>query len=88
MGSDAEEFKPERWFNLPEKYDRTFSHGHFHRRCTRLYRTHDELIGDESRNLPLGIPLQFEPFEGAISIMDTLITMKPQGGLPLKVSKV
>ena len=88
-GADADDFKPERWFNLPEKYDRTFS------MITFIAGAH-ACIGRTMSYLEMKAVIcilvstfRFEPISKEQSpIMDTLITMKPQGGLPLKVSKV
>lgn len=88
-GPDADEFKPERWFNLPEKYDRTFS------MITFIAGAH-ACIGRTMSYLEMKAVIcilvsnfRFEPINKEQSpVMDTLITMKPQGGLPLKVFKV
>ncbi|TKY88370.1 hypothetical protein EX895_002722 [Sporisorium graminicola] len=88
-GPDAEQFKPERWFNLPEKYDRTFS------MITFIAGAH-ACIGRTMSYLEMKAVIcvlvsnfKFEPISKDQSpIMDTLITMKPKGGLPLKVSRV
>ncbi|CDW96758.1 hypothetical protein [Sporisorium scitamineum] len=88
-GPDADEFKPERWFNLPEKYDRTFS------MITFIAGAH-ACIGRTMSYLEMKAVIcilvsnfKFEPISKDQSpVMDTLITMKPQGGLPLKVSRV
>lgn len=88
-GDDAHEFKPERWENLPEKYDRTFS------MVTFLAGAH-ACIGRTMSYLEMKAVIcimvsnfRFEPVSKEQDpIMDTLITMKPQGGLPLKVFRV
>ncbi|KIS66878.1 uncharacterized protein UMAG_05664 [Mycosarcoma maydis] len=88
-GEDADEFKPERWFNLPDKYDRTFS------MITFIAGAH-ACIGRTMSYLEMKAVIcilvsnfKFEPVSKDQSpIMDTLITMKPQGGLELRVSKV
>lgn len=88
-GPDADEFKPERWNNLPDQYDRTFS------MITFLAGAH-ACIGRTMSYLEMKAVIcilvsnfKFEPVSKEQSpIMDTLITMKPQGGLELKVSRV
>ncbi|EST08173.1 Cytochrome P450 [Kalmanozyma brasiliensis GHG001] len=88
-GEDAEEFKPERWFNLPEKYDKTFS------MITFIAGAH-ACIGRTMSYLEMKAVIcilvsnfKFEPVsKDQEPIMDTLITMKPQGGLNLRVSRV
>ncbi|PWZ01985.1 cytochrome P450 [Testicularia cyperi] len=85
-GPDADSFKPERWFNLPEKYDRTFS------MMTFIAGAHS-CIGRTMSYLEMKAVLcilvanfRFEPISKEQDPqMDALITMKPQGGLPLKV---
>ncbi|SOV04024.1 related to Cytochrome P450 [Ustilago sp. UG-2017a] len=85
-GPDADEFKPERWFNLPDKYDRTFS------MITFIAGAH-ACIGRTMSYLEMKAAIfllvsnfRFEPAsKDQEPIMDTLITMKPQGGLKLKV---
>lgn len=88
-GEDAHEFKPERWFDLPEKYDRTFS------MITFIAGAH-ACIGRTMSYLEMKAAIcllvsnfRFEPVSKEQEpIMDTLITMKPQGGLSLKVYRV
>ncbi|KAJ9475725.1 Cytochrome P450-DIT2 [Pseudozyma hubeiensis] len=88
-GDDADAFKPERWFDLPDKYDRTFS------MITFIAGAH-ACIGRTMSYLEMKAVIcilvsnfKFEPVSKEQSpIMDTLITMKPQGGLPLKVSRI
>ncbi|CBQ69575.1 related to Cytochrome P450 [Sporisorium reilianum SRZ2] len=88
-GPDADEYKPERWFNLPDKYDRTFS------MITFIAGAH-ACIGRTMSYLEMKAVIcilvsnfKFEPVSKEQSpIMDTLITMKPKGGLPLKVSRI
>ncbi|SNX86849.1 related to Cytochrome P450 [Melanopsichium pennsylvanicum] len=88
-GADADQFRPERWFDLPEKYDKTFS------MITFIAGAH-ACIGKTMSYLEMKATIcimvsnfKFEPVSKEQSpVMDTLITMKPQGGLPLKVSLV
>lgn len=88
-GADADEFKPERWFNLPERYDRTFS------MITFIAGAHG-CIGRTMSYLEMKATIcilvsnfRFEPISKDQSpVMDALITMKPKDGLPLKVFKV
>ncbi|EPQ27862.1 uncharacterized protein PFL1_04606 [Pseudozyma flocculosa PF-1] len=88
-GDDAMEFRPERWSDLPAGYDRTFSmltflagaHGCIGR--TMSYLEMKAMVAVLVANF------RFEPIEKDYQpVMEALITMKPQGGLPLRVSKV
>ena len=88
-GPDAHEFKPERWFNLPEKYDRTFSMVTFIAGAHACIGRTMSYLEMKAVICMLVANFRFEPITPDQSpIMDALITMKPKDGLPLKVFPV
>jgi cytochrome P450 len=84
-GSDAEQFRPERWDNIkdvPNTHFLTFQHGP--RAC----------IGRKFAEVEMRVLIavlvgnfEFKPVEGFEVVKYSLITMRPKSGLFLNVSK-
>ncbi|KAK0550635.1 hypothetical protein OC845_002590 [Tilletia horrida] len=86
-GADAKEFKPERWFDLPEGYDpslslMTFITGAHQCIAKTMAQTEMALI-----TCMLVANFKFELPNGYEVTREASITMRPLGGLPLILSK-
>ncbi|EGO03799.1 hypothetical protein SERLA73DRAFT_69628 [Serpula lacrymans var. lacrymans S7.3] len=85
-GEDAEEFRPERWLNLPKEYNSTFS-------LLSFIAGPHACIGKtmaimEMKAILAGIiaKFAFEPaYVGQVAKPTAAITMKPADGMPLRV---
>ncbi|KAK0537462.1 hypothetical protein OC834_000804 [Tilletia horrida] len=88
-GPDAQEFKPERWLDLPATYDPTFSLMTFiagAHKCIAY-----QMAQNEMRLITAMLVSNFHfdlisPDQTVVA--ESAITMKPRGGLPLRVRRV
>ncbi|KAK0570239.1 hypothetical protein OC861_000190 [Tilletia horrida] len=88
-GSDAKEFKPERWIDLPPTYDPTFSLMTFiagAHKCIAY-----QMAQNEMRLITAMLVSHFKfelvsPDQKVVA--ESAITMKPRGGLPLRVTRL
>ncbi|KAK0549243.1 hypothetical protein OC846_003399 [Tilletia horrida] len=86
-GADAKEFRPERWFELPEGYDPsmsllTFIAGAHQCIAKTMAQTEMALL-----TCMLVANFKFELAEGQTVRREASITMRPVGGMPLLISK-
>lgn len=86
-GPDADEFKPERWLNLPEKYDSTFSILTFiagPHKCIGMAMAVLEL-----KAILCSLVSHFELIQAQNLPEETsAITMKPVGGITVRIRKL
>ncbi|KAF9074155.1 cytochrome P450 [Rhodocollybia butyracea] len=88
-GQDAEEFRPERWLNLPENYNSTFSTFSFIAGPHACIGKTMAIIEMKAVLAALIANFTFEPaYEGQKTLPAAAITMKPTDGMPLKVKRV
>jgi len=85
-GEDAEEFKPERWLNLPKDYNSTFSMLSFIAGPHACIGKTMSIIEMKAVLASVIANFEFEPaFEGQVAKPTAAITMKPADSMPLRV---
>ncbi|KAF7980393.1 hypothetical protein HWV62_38192 [Athelia sp. TMB] len=85
-GEDAEEFRPERWLNLPKTYNPTFSLLSFIAGPHGCIGKTMAIVEMKAVLACLISQFEFEPaYEGQVAKPTTAITMKPADGMPLRV---
>ncbi|KAL0571358.1 hypothetical protein V5O48_008331 [Marasmius crinis-equi] len=87
-GEDAEEFRPDRWLNLPKDYHPSFSLLSFIAGPHACIGKTMAIIEMKAVLAALIAEFQFEPaYEGQKAHPAAAITMKPTDGMPLKVKR-
>ncbi|KAF9269706.1 cytochrome P450 [Marasmius fiardii PR-910] len=88
-GEDAEEFRPERWLNLPKAYHPSFSLLSFIAGPHACIGKTMAIIEMKAVLAALITNYRFEPaYEGQRAHPAAAITMKPTDGMPLRIKKV
>ncbi|KZP14082.1 cytochrome P450 [Athelia psychrophila] len=88
-GQDADEFKPERWLNLPKEYNSTFSVLSFIAGPHACIGKTMSIVEMKAVTAALVKNFVFEPaYEGQVPKPTAAITMKPADGMPLRVRMV
>ncbi|KIK58654.1 hypothetical protein GYMLUDRAFT_694329 [Collybiopsis luxurians FD-317 M1] len=88
-GDDAEEFRPDRWLNLPKDYNSTFSTFSFIAGPHACIGKTMAIVEMKAVLAALIANFTFEPaFEGQQAQPTTAITMKPADGMPLRVKRI
>ncbi|KAK0202604.1 cytochrome P450 [Desarmillaria ectypa] len=85
-GEDAEEFRPERWFNLPKAYNPSYSHLSFISGPHSCIGKTMAIIEMKAVLASLILNFDFDPaYPGQEAKPASAITMKPTDGMPLTV---
>uniref|UniRef100_A0A0W0GDZ4 Cytochrome p450 n=1 Tax=Moniliophthora roreri TaxID=221103 RepID=A0A0W0GDZ4_MONRR len=88
-GDDAEEFRPSRWLNLPEKYNNTFSVLSFIAGPHACIGKTMAIVEMKAVLAGLIANYEFEPsYEGQQAHPTAAVTMKPADNMPLRVKRV
>ncbi|KII92067.1 hypothetical protein PLICRDRAFT_50496 [Plicaturopsis crispa FD-325 SS-3] len=88
-GDDAEDFRPERWLNLPKAYNSTFSLLSFIAGPHACIGRTMSIVEMKAVLAALIANFEFEPaYEGQVAKPTAAITMKPEDGMPLRVRAV
>ncbi|KAF7967394.1 hypothetical protein HWV62_34447 [Athelia sp. TMB] len=88
-GEDANEFKPERWLNLPKDYNSTFSVLSFIAGPHHCIGKTMSIIEMKAVVASIIAHFSFEPaYEGQVAKPTAAVTMKPADGMPLRVKIV
>jgi len=88
-GDDANEYKPERWLNLPEDYNSTFSVLSFIAGPHHCIGKTMSIIEMKAVIATIITHFSFEPaYEGQVAKPTAAVTMKPADGMPLCVKMV
>ncbi|KAK0188943.1 cytochrome P450 [Armillaria mellea] len=87
-GEDAEEFRPERWFNLPKAYNPSYSHLSFLSGPHSCIGKTMAIIEMKAVLASLILNFDFDPaYPGQEAKPASAITMKPTDGMPLTVRR-
>lgn len=87
-GEDAEEFRPERWFNLPKAYNPSYSHLSFISGPHSCIGKTMAIIEMKAVLASLILNFDFDPaYPGQEAKPASAITMKPTDGMPLTVRR-
>ncbi|SJL03784.1 related to Cytochrome P450 [Armillaria ostoyae] len=87
-GEDAEEFRPERWFNLPKAYNPSYSHLSFLSGPHSCIGKTMAIIEMKAVLASLILNFDFDPaYPGQEAKPASAITMKPTDGMPLIVRR-
>ncbi|KAK0488941.1 cytochrome P450 [Armillaria novae-zelandiae] len=87
-GEDAEEFRPQRWFNLPKAYNPSYSHLSFLSGPHSCIGKTMAIIEMKAVLASLILNFVFEPaYPGQEAKPASAITMKPTDGMPLTVRR-
>ncbi|PBK99680.1 cytochrome P450 [Armillaria gallica] len=88
-GEDAEEFRPQRWLNLPKTYNSTFSLLSFIAGPHGCIGKTMAIIEMKAVLAALILNFEFEPaYDGQQAQPSAAITMKPADGMPLRIRRV
>ncbi|KIK54332.1 hypothetical protein GYMLUDRAFT_1023054 [Collybiopsis luxurians FD-317 M1] len=88
-GDDAEEFRPDRWLDLPENYDSTFSTFSFIAGPHACIGKTMAIVEMKAVLVALIANFSFEPaFEGQEVEPNMALTMTPADGMPLRVKRI
>ncbi|KAF9055322.1 cytochrome P450 [Hymenopellis radicata] len=88
-GEDAENFRPERWLNLPDTYHPTFSRITFSTGPRNCIGKNMAILEMKAILTSLITKFEFSPaYQGQTPKADHIISYKPVDGLPLKVRAI